>query len=97
MCAIAGICNSSNEKVDTQVLERMSVAWATFRQACMLINQSGPLMRGQHGELVYNPLMRVRITQWMYLQPGGQTLIIRTVIRKAGIQVVQITEHFNNR
>ncbi len=42
-----------------------------------------------------NPIMRVRMTQWMYLQPGGQTLIIRTVIRKAGIIVLQITEEFS--
>jgi P27 family predicted phage terminase small subunit len=47
---------------DVQALERMSVAWAAFRQACVLINQSGLLTRGQHGEVVYNPLLRVRQT-----------------------------------
>jgi len=37
---------------------------------------------------------RVRMTQEMYLQPGGQTMIIRSVLRKFGIIVAQITEEF---
>ena len=34
-------------RADHQVLERMAVAWATFRLACELINQSGLLTRSQ--------------------------------------------------
>jgi hypothetical protein len=41
-----------------------------------------------------NPLANVRMSQSMYLQPGGETLIIRSVIRKAGIVVAQVTEQF---
>ena len=41
-----------------------------------------------------NPFKRVKMSQTMYLQPGANTLIIRTVIRKAGIVFVQITEEF---
>lgn len=37
----------------------------------------------------------VNITQYMYLMPGGRTLIIRSIVRKFGIIVKQITEQFN--
>lgn len=36
----------------------------------------------------------VRMTQQMYLMPDGQTLIIRSIIRKFGIIVQEITEQF---
>ncbi len=42
----------------------------------------------------HNPIKRVRMTQTMYLQPDGQTLIIRSVLRKFGIIVAQLTEEF---
>ena len=41
-----------------------------------------------------NPLSRVRMTQWMYLQSDGRTLVNRDTIRKAGIVVAQVTEQF---
>lgn len=41
-----------------------------------------------------NPLMNVRMSQTMYLQPDGKTLIIRSIIRKFGIIVAEITEQF---
>jgi uncharacterized protein DUF3833 len=31
-----------------------------------------------------NPLANVRMTQWMYLQPDGRTLINHSTIRKFG-------------
>lgn len=37
----------------------------------------------------------VNMTQYMYLMPDGKTLIIRSVIRKFGIIVKQITEQFH--
>jgi hypothetical protein len=37
----------------------------------------------------------VNMTQYMYLMPGGRTLIIRSVVRKFGIIVKEITEQFN--
>src|SRR5215471_7448711 len=45
---------------DNQVMERMSIAWARFREATILINRSGLLTRGQKGEPNYNPLLRVQ-------------------------------------
>ena len=36
----------------------------------------------------------VNMTQHMYLMPGGKTLIIRSVVRKFGIIVKEITEQF---
>ena len=39
-------------------------------------------------------IRHVRMSQHMYLMPDGQTLLIRSVIRKFGIVVMQITEEF---
>lgn len=41
-----------------------------------------------------NPLMNVRMSQWMYLQPDGRTMINHSTIRKAGFVVAQVTEQF---
>jgi hypothetical protein len=41
-----------------------------------------------------HPIRNVRMSQFMYLQPDGRTLIIRTIIRKAGFIVTQVTEAF---
>ena len=39
-------------------------------------------------------LKHVRMSQTMLLMPDGQTMIIRSIIRKFGIVVAQITEQF---
>ena len=39
-------------------------------------------------------IKHARMSQTMYLMPDGQTMIIRSVIRKFSIIVVQITEQF---
>lgn len=41
-----------------------------------------------------NPIQNVRMSQWMYLQPDGRTLINHSVISKVGIVVAQVTEQF---
>jgi len=41
-----------------------------------------------------NPLFNVRMTQHMYLQPDGRTMLNRSTIRKLGIVVAQVTEQF---
>ncbi|MDB5271061.1 MAG: hypothetical protein JWP58_4101 [Hymenobacter sp.] len=41
------------------------------------------------------PIHRVSMTQHMYLMPDGKTLIIRSIIRKFGITVKEITEQFH--
>ncbi len=41
-----------------------------------------------------NPLANVRMSQWMYLQPDGRTLLNHSTIRKFGIVVAQVTEEF---
>lgn len=41
-----------------------------------------------------NPLKNVRMSQFMYLQPDGKTLMLRSIIRKAGIIVAEVTEQF---
>lgn len=41
-----------------------------------------------------NPLKNVRMSQYMYLQPDGRSLVIRSIIRKAGIIAAEVTEQF---
>jgi len=41
-----------------------------------------------------NPLGRLHMSQWMYLQPDGVTVINRDTLTKGGIIVAQITEQF---
>ncbi|MEO6406951.1 MAG: DUF3833 family protein [Ferruginibacter sp.] len=40
-------------------------------------------------------VQHVNMTQYMYLMPDGKTLIIRSVVRKFGMIVKQITEQFH--
>ena len=44
-----------------------------------------------------NPLANVRMTQWMYLQPDGRTLLNHSTIRKFGIVLAQVTEVFRKQ
>ncbi len=44
-----------------------------------------------------NPLGNVRMSQWMYLQPDGRTMINHSTIRKLGIPVAQVTEQFHHK
>jgi Protein of unknown function (DUF3833) len=39
----------------------------------------------------------VRMTQWMYLQPDGQTMLNHSTIRKFGVLVAQVTEEFRRQ
>jgi P27 family predicted phage terminase small subunit len=68
-------------RADVQVLERMAVAWAAFRQTTILINQSGLLTRGQRGEPVYNPLLRVRSAATEEMHACGQVLGLSPLAR----------------
>jgi Protein of unknown function (DUF3833) len=36
-----------------------------------------------------NPLLRIHMSQWMYLQPDGRTMINRDVLTKGGVVVAQ--------
>ena len=47
-------------RADVQVIERMAIAWAAFRQTCALINQTGLITKGANGEPVRNPLLIIR-------------------------------------
>lgn len=44
-----------------------------------------------------NPLANVRVTQWMYLQSYGRTMVNHSTITKFGIVVAQVTEQFRKR
>ncbi len=41
-----------------------------------------------------NPLLHVHMSQWMFLQPDGRTMINSDTITKAGVIVARITEQF---
>jgi len=41
-----------------------------------------------------NPLANVRMSQWMYLQPDGRTMVNHTTIQKFGFVAAQVTEQF---
>lgn len=41
-----------------------------------------------------NPLGRVQMSQWLYLQGDGLTVINRATVKKGGVIIAQITEHF---
>lgn len=43
-----------------------------------------------------NPLFNVRLKQWMYLQPGGRTMLNRGTVRALGVEVAQIAEEFQH-
>jgi P27 family predicted phage terminase small subunit len=68
-------------RADEQCLERMAVAWSTYRQACTLINQSGLLTRGQNGEPTYNPLHRVRSAAAAEMESCGMLLGLSPLAR----------------
>ena len=42
-----------------------------------------------------NPLGHVRMSQWMYLQEDGRTLVNRDTITKGGVILTEITELFH--
>jgi len=42
-----------------------------------------------------NALFNVRMTQYMYLQPDGATMVNRSVIRKFGLVIGEVTEEFH--
>jgi hypothetical protein len=44
-----------------------------------------------------NPLARVHMSQWMYLQPDGVTLINRDTLTKWDFTIVEITEQFRKQ
>ena len=44
-----------------------------------------------------NPLANVRMSQWMYLQPDGETMLNHSTITKFGVVVAQVTEQFRRR
>jgi hypothetical protein len=41
-----------------------------------------------------NPLGHVHMSQWMYLQQDGVTLVNRDTLTKAGLIIAEITEQF---
>jgi hypothetical protein len=42
-----------------------------------------------------NPLAHLRMSQWMYLQSDGVTMVNRDTLTKAGVIITEITEQFH--
>jgi P27 family predicted phage terminase small subunit len=68
-------------RADVAVLERMAVAWATFRATTITINQTGFLTRGSHGEVARNPLLLVRAQAAAEMHDCGMVLGLSPVAR----------------
>ena len=47
-------------RTDNQSLERMAIAWTTFRETSEKINRSGLLVSDKEGNTVRNPLLLIR-------------------------------------
>ena len=44
-----------------------------------------------------NPLLNVRLEQWMYLQADGRTMLNRGTVSKFGVTVAQVAEEFQKK
>jgi len=47
-------------RADTSMLERMAIAWATFRETTARIHASDLVVQGREGAVVRNPLVVIR-------------------------------------
>ena len=65
---------------DTSTIERMAVAWATFREATAAI-QDRTLTRGRDGNIVRNPLIFVRATAAAEMHACGLLLGLSPLAR----------------
>jgi P27 family predicted phage terminase small subunit len=68
-------------RADVQVLERMAIAWAAYRQTTLLINQSGLITRGANGEPVRNPLLFIRQSASHEMHECGERLGLSPLAR----------------
>lgn len=66
---------------DVQVLERMSIAWATYRLATAQLRLTGPLVKGSMGSTIMNPLFRVRSIASQEMDRCGMQLGLSPVAR----------------
>ena len=76
------------------------------RYAATLTDASGPVDGEAYGNVFHwtftailtpgNPLAHVQMSQWMYLQPDGRTMINRDTITKAGLIVAEATEQLHD-
>jgi hypothetical protein len=44
-----------------------------------------------------DPFGNVRMSQWMYLQPDGRTMLNHSTIRKGGLVLAQVSEQFRRQ
>lgn len=66
---------------DEQVLERMAIAWATFREADDKLKASSLLVKGQFGNVVRNPLLIIRKQAAEEMETCGQALALSPMAR----------------
>ena len=70
------------KRADTQVLERMAVAWAQFREATILISKGGLLTRRPtDGASIRNPLLAVSNMAAAEMHACGAALGLSPVAR----------------
>lgn len=66
---------------DTQVLERMTVAWATFRECCRKIANLSMFARGSTGQLAMSPLVKIQALAAREMHQAGEVLGLSPVAR----------------
>lgn len=70
------------KSADVQVLERMSVAWHSYRGICEQIARlPGPLIAGSTGSPILNPLFRARAIEAAIMDKCGMQLGLSPVAR----------------
>jgi P27 family predicted phage terminase small subunit len=68
-------------RADEQVLERMAVAWACYRETSAMLRKSTLLVKGQFGNAVRSPLLIIRKQAAEEMEACGQSLGLSPVAR----------------
>jgi P27 family predicted phage terminase small subunit len=78
---VASLPDEFLSRADVQTLERMAIAWTAFRETTALINKSGMLVKGIHGEVVRNPAWAIRRQATQEMQDCGNALGLSPLAR----------------
>jgi P27 family predicted phage terminase small subunit len=68
-------------QADSQAVERMAVAWATFRECCRKITGNNLTTVGSTGQLTVSPFLKIRSMAAMEMHKAGEVLGLSPVAR----------------
>lgn len=78
---VAALPDKLLKTADNAILERMAVAWATFREAARAINKMGLLVKDADGRPMRNPLLVVKNAAAAEMQDCGNGLGLSPLAR----------------